>query len=204
MPVPSIMWTGEPGDTRSVTSQAFDDTVARLAAMCAGARVAVVLPPSPELAVALSACNQPLMIHPLEIPDRIDADFVITSSALVYRGDLIFLKERVDAIFGGSVLVHDRTGWMPLGATLDVYHDVPMKVGRDVWFPKIEETDEHPTDLVEAPPLRAVVEGRSQLPDEPFFLYEGYLEAEDADRARAAYVGASGTRRGSRPGGRLS
>ncbi len=168
--------------------------------------MAIVLPPLPELAVALNACTDPLLIHPLEIPGRIDADLVITSSALVYRGDLIFLKERVDAVFDGVVVVRDRTGWMPLGATLDVYHDVPMKPERDVWFPEIDETDERPDRLIEAPSLRAILEDPSGLValDGALFLYEGYLEPDDADRARAAYVGASGTRRGSRPEGRLS
>jgi acyl-coenzyme A synthetase/AMP-(fatty) acid ligase len=208
--VPAILWVGEPGDRRAVSRSDLEDAVAQLAPTMED-DVCIVLPPTPELVVALMACDRtgivPRLLHPLDDLGPIARSrVVLTSSALVYRGGIVFLKERIDDAIEHveRVMVVDRTGWMPLGATMDVYHEVPMRPDCDVWFPPIAES-EPSGSYREVPSLRGIVSDPTCLiRDEALFLYEGNLEPQDAERARAAYVGASGTSLGSRPGGRLS
>ena len=208
--MPAILWIGEPGDCRAVSRSDLEDVVAQLASTLEDG-VCIVLPPSPELVVALIACDRigivPRLVHPLDDLGPIARSHVVlTSSALVYRGELVFLKERIDDAIEHveRVMVVDRTGWMPLGATMDAYHEVPMRPGRDAWFPPIAGS-EPSGSYQEVPSLREIVSDPSRMIcDEALFLYEGHLEPQDADRARAVYVGASGTSLGSRPGGRLS
>ncbi len=171
----------------------------------------IFLAPVPELVIGMLACRRlgvaAELVHPMVGDGALrealaGGRVVLTSSAAVYRGQLHFLKERVDDAVGDvdRIVVADRTGWMPLGPTLDVYHDVPMRPGRDEWFPKIAEGAEPVGDVVEAPSLREIVDDPACLnTNDALLLYEGYLEPTDA-----AYVGASGTSLGSRPGGRLS
>lgn len=202
-----IVWVGDPGDRRVIGSAALDDAADRLAAeLRPGDVVGVVLPPVPELVVTLHACERvgagARVVHVLDPMDVGDARVVVTSSALGYRGELVFLKERVDDAIADvdRMLVVDRTGWMPLGATMDVYHEVPMRPGRDEWFPRITKGTEPAGALVEAPSLREIVgDPACLITDEALLLYESYLEPGDA-----GYVGASGTSLGSRPPGRLA
>lgn len=143
------------------------------------------------------------MVHPREDLQALrSVDVVLTSSAFFYRGVLSFLKERVDdaAKEADRIVVVDRTGWMPLGATMDVYHEVPMQPGRDEWFPPVPDGVEPTGEHVVAPSLREIVRNpECVITDDVLVLHESYLEPADA-----AYVGASGTSLGSRPAGRLS
>lgn len=212
---PDVVWWGEPGDVRAVSAAGIEDAVVRLAPILRdAASVAIVLPPCPELVASVLACHRagivPRVVHVLdELEGLSAAEFVLTSSAVVYRGDILFLKERVDDarhLGTARTLVVDRTGWMPLGPTLDVYHEVPMRPGTDEWFPAIDTSPEpiQPTRM--APSLRTIVTDPQLLAAQadPLFLYEAYLEPDDGARAREAYVGASTVSRGSRPDGRLS
>jgi hypothetical protein len=210
--MPDVVWCGEPGDVRTVSAAAIEDAVVRLIPTVRDAGdVAIVLPPCPELVVSLIACERagvvPRMVHVLdELGPLSDVELVLTSSAVVYRGELVFLKERVDDAGAGRTLVVDRTGWMPLGPTLDVYHEVPMRPDLDAWFPAIEVSSEPIAPTRMAPCLRAIVKDPTTLTEQggPLFLHEAYLDADDETRAREAYVGASTASRGSRGDGRLS
>lgn len=202
----SVRWVGDTGDERFVSRDGIQRGIAAVTPLLTG-DVCLALPPLPELVVALGACREagisPTLVHPLDdLRAAATASAVITASAFLYRGDVVFLKERIDDVAARAerIVVVDRLGWMPLGATMDVYHEVPMHPGRDVWFPALPSGGVATDDAAVAPSLREVVADPSRLMgDRTLVLYESLLEPDDAD-----YVGASGTSLGSRGAGRLS
>lgn len=141
----AIIWEGEPGETRIYTYQTLHHEVCRFANVLkklgvrTGDRVALYLPMIPELAIAMLACARIGATHSIifggfsaeAMRDRIDdaqAKLVVTATGGWRRGQIIPLKEMVDAAIAGldcvkEVVVVERTP-----------NPVQMEPGRDHWW----------------------------------------------------------------------
>lgn len=141
----AIIWEGEPGDMRTLTYNELHIEVCKFAnslidlGVHKGDRVTIYMPMVPELAIAVLACARIGATHSVifggfsseAIADRNNdakAKVVITADGGWRRGDIVKLKENVDAALAKSptvekVVVYKRTG-----------HDIPMKEGRDFWW----------------------------------------------------------------------
>ena len=98
--------------------------------------VAVHLPAMPEQSVAIEACRiAKKRVVELDAHPRI----VVTADGVVMHGMVRCLKEEVDAAVpqAQTVIVFRHLGEAPLAPTLDVYLDVRMVEGRDVWFDQV-------------------------------------------------------------------
>lgn len=64
---------------------------------------------------------------------------VITADGVIENGMVRPLKEEVDEALpdAGRVFVLRHLGNVPLSPTYDVYLDVPMKPGRDIWLDQV-------------------------------------------------------------------
>lgn len=145
----AIIWEGEPGETRTLTYRdllrevsVFANVLKRLG-VGRGDAVAIYLPMTPDLAVAVLACARIGAVHSVifagfsadSIRDRVlDADcrLVITSDGGWRRGRLMPLKDTVDEAVAECpcvrhVLVVQRNpGQVPFGHR--------WQDGRDVWY----------------------------------------------------------------------
>ncbi len=163
----AIIWEGEPGDGRTLTYRELHREVCRFANVLKkqgigkGDHVAIYLPMTPELVVAVLACARIGAIHSVifagfsaeSIKDRVlDAQsrMVITGDGGWRRGKVLELKSIVDAGIEDcpcveSVLVVARDlkkGLMPC----------EMREGRDVWFHELvgAVSDECPCEELDA------------------------------------------------------
>ena len=142
----AIVWIGEPdGETRTLTyaelSRAVNMMANALRAMDVkkGDRVAIYMPMTPEIAVAMLACAHIGAIHSVvfggfsaqALASRIQdagAKVVITSDGGYRRGQVLHLKATVDEALESCptverVIVHKRVG-----------NEVTMRPQRDVWW----------------------------------------------------------------------
>ncbi|HEY4732516.1 MAG TPA: acetate--CoA ligase, partial [Gammaproteobacteria bacterium] len=144
----AIIFEGEQGDIRHLTYSELHKEVCRLAngllklGIGKGDRVVIYMPMVPEAVIAMQACARIGAIHSVvfggfsaeSLKDRIldaGARMVITADGAHRGGKIIELKKAVDTALGSAktavekVIVLKRTG-----------HDVPVKNGRDIWWPE--------------------------------------------------------------------
>jgi len=141
----AIIWEGEPGDTRTLTYEDLWRDVTKFAnglltlGACRGDRIAIYMPMTPEVAVAMLACARIGAVHSVvfggfsaeSLRDRINdqqARFVITADGGWRRGKKVLLKAAVDEAIKETpsvkkVIVCQRTG-----------EPVTMQPKRDVWW----------------------------------------------------------------------
>ncbi len=142
----AIVFEGEPGDTRRLSYRELHAEVCRFAnalkarGVKSGDRVVIYMPLVPEIVIAMFACARIGAIHSVvfggfsapSLKDRIEdagAKLLITADGGWRGGNVIELKAAADkALATGcrtieQVIVLKRTA-----------HDVPMRVGRDVWW----------------------------------------------------------------------
>ena len=149
---PAILWEGEPGDQRRLTYGELKDEVSRFANVLKklgirkGDTIAIYLPMTPELAIAVLACARIGAIHSVifagfsadSIKDRVldaESKMVITGDGGWRRGSVLPLKSVVDEGVVDcpcveKVLVVPRnsgTGRMAC----------EMQPGRDFWYDEI-------------------------------------------------------------------
>jgi len=141
-------WEGEPGDRRTITYAEMQGQVARFAnamkelGIGRGDRVAIYLPMTPELAVAVLACARIGAVHSVifagfsaaSIRDRVldcGARAVITADGGFRRGKAMPLKTVVDEAVDDLPGVTE-TIVVQRGSGLDV--EAPMRAGRDHWY----------------------------------------------------------------------
>lgn len=128
----AIIWEGEPGDTRVLTYQdlhretcKFANGLKKLGAE-KGDRVAIYMPMTPEAIIAMLACTRLGLVHTIvfggfsstALKDRINdcgARFVVTADGGYRRGQIVALKENVDAAIVDcptieKVVFYKRTG----------------------------------------------------------------------------------------------
>ena len=151
---------GRPTDVRRISYRELLADVCRFAnglkslGVRKGDVVTLYLPMVPEAATAMLACARIGAVHSVifggfssqAIADRIaDASsrFVITSDGGYRRGKVLELKKNVDEAVASSpgvekVVVLKRTG-----------HDVPMDLGRDVWWHEL--SDDQPEECPAEP-----------------------------------------------------
>ncbi len=141
----AIIFEGEPGDVRTITSAQLHREVCQVAKALAalgvgkGDRAAIYMPMVPEAAVAMLACARLGAIHTVifggfsseAIKDRVNdcqAKVIITADGGWRRGKIVELKPNVDRALAGTptvqhVVVLRRTG-----------QPVVMEPGRDRWW----------------------------------------------------------------------
>lgn len=141
----ALIWEGEPGEVRTLTYQQLHREVCRFANVLKnlgirkGDRIALYMPMTPELAVAMLACARIGAPHTIifggfsadSIRDRINdcaCVAVVTADGGYRRGKEISLKPAVDEAIAQcpsvqKVVVLKRTGSV-----------VKMKEGRDFWW----------------------------------------------------------------------
>ena len=141
----AIIWEGEPGDERVLTYGDLHREVCKFAnalkglGVKKGDRVALYMPMTPELAIAMLACARIGAPHSIifggfsaeSIRDRIDdakAKVVVTADGGWRRGTIVRLKDPIDEALDGlacveNVVVVQRTG-----------QQILMKEGRDHWW----------------------------------------------------------------------
>jgi acetyl-CoA synthetase len=140
-------WVGEDGDTRDIsysdllaTTEKFANVLKSLGVE-SGDVVGIYLPMIPEAPAAMLACARIGAMHNVvfggfsaeavrERMETSNAKVLITADATLRRGDPLPMKQALEESLEAlpalqSVIVIDRTGGKV---------DVPMKVGRDVWF----------------------------------------------------------------------
>lgn len=141
----AIIWEGEPGDTRTLTYGELHREVCRFAnglkslGVKAGDVVAIYMPMTPELAIAMLACARIGAVHSVifagfsaeAIADRnqdASAKVMLTSDGLYRRGKVLPLKETVDEALSKSPTVEKCV------VLRRVNNSINMQAGRDVWW----------------------------------------------------------------------
>jgi acetyl-CoA synthetase len=164
---PAILWEGEPGDQRQLTYGELKTEVSRFANVLKslgihkGDTVAIYLPMTPELAIAVLACARIGAIHSVifagfsadSIKDRVldaDSKMVITGDGGWRRGSVLPLKSVVDegveaCACVDKVLVVPRN---PGGERMAC----EMRPGRDFWYDEVVAgvSDECPCEEMDA------------------------------------------------------
>lgn len=146
----AIIWEGEPGEVKTITYAQLHREVSRFANVLkklnvqTGDRVALYMPMTPALAVAMLACARIGATHTVifggfsadAISDRVNdcgVKLIITADGGYRRGKELKLKEIVDKAVAKSptvenVIVYRRTG-----------SDVKMRPGFDHWWHELTQ-----------------------------------------------------------------
>ncbi|MGQ9896525.1 MAG: acetate--CoA ligase [Acidobacteriota bacterium] len=159
----AIVWEGEPGDTRTLTYWELHREVCRLANVLkkfgvrAGDRVAIYMPMTPEIAIAMLACARIGATHSVvfggfsaeALRDRINdagCKLVITADGCWRRGTEVRLKPAVDLALNQTPTVETCLVLRRTGSKVD------MQPGRDHWWHEMLETvdDECPPEALDA------------------------------------------------------
>ena len=147
----AIIWEGEPGDSRTLTYVELHREVCKFANVLKklGAqksdRIAIYMPLTPELAIAMLACARIGATHSIifggfsaqALVDRINdarAKLVVTADGGYRRGAIVPLKDSVDEALKQtpsveSVVVLRRTK-----------QEIHMEAGRDHWWDELMQT----------------------------------------------------------------
>lgn len=155
----AIIWEGEPGEVRTITYAQLHREVSRFANVLkkmnvrTGDRVALYMPMTPALAVAMLACARIGATHTVifggfsadAISDRVNdcgVKLIITADAGYRRGKELKLKEIVDKAVAKcptveNVIVYRRTG-----------SEVKMRPGFDHWWHELTQVVDDKCDAV--------------------------------------------------------
>jgi acetyl-CoA synthetase len=166
----AIVWEGEPGDRRDLTYAELKRAVSRFANVLKslgiekGDTIAIYLPMTPELAIAVLACARIGAVHSVifagfsaeSIKDRVldaESKMVITGDGGWRRGAVLPLKSVVDKGIAAcdcvkNVLVVPRN---PGGERMEC----AMQAGRDHWYDELAATvsDQCPCEEMDAEDL---------------------------------------------------
>ncbi|MCS7081161.1 MAG: acetate--CoA ligase [Chloracidobacterium sp.] len=159
----AIVWEGEPGDTRTLTYWELHREVCRFANVLkkfgvrAGDRVAIYMPMTPEIAVAMLACARIGATHSVvfggfsseALRDRINdagCKLVVTADGCWRRGTEVRLKPAVDAALEHAPTVETCIVLRRTGSKVD------MRPGRDHWWDDMLEivSDDCPPEPLDA------------------------------------------------------
>ncbi len=159
----AIVWEGEPGDTRTLTYWELHREVCRFANVLKkfgirpGDRVAIYMPMTPEIAIAMLACARIGATHSVvfggfsaeALRDRINdagCKLVVTADGCWRRGTEVRLKPAVDVALGQTPTVETCIVLRRTGSKVD------MQPGRDHWWHEMLETvgDECPPEALDA------------------------------------------------------
>ncbi|AEP13660.1 acetate--CoA ligase [Chloracidobacterium thermophilum] len=159
----AIVWEGEPGDTRTLTYWELHREVCRFANVLkkfgvrAGDRVAIYMPMTPEIAIAMLACARIGATHSVvfggfsaeALRDRINdagCKLVVTADGCWRRGTEVRLKPAVDAALEQTPTVETCLVLRRTGSKVD------MQPGRDHWWHEMLETvgDDCPPEALDA------------------------------------------------------
>jgi acetyl-CoA synthetase len=187
----AAVWLSEDGERRALTFAELSREVTRLAEGLAslgvgeGDAVGILLPMSPEAAVASHACAH---LGAIQVPifsgfaapaiaarlDDADAKVLITADGALRRGQAVPLKEITDEALHHAPTVNHVVVWRRLG--LD---DVHMVLGRDRFWDELVE--EMPGELEplqvdsEHPYLLAYTSGTTGRPKGALHVHGGFL-----------------------------
>lgn len=147
----AIIWEGEPGEVRTLTYQQLHDEVCRFANVLKklgiqkGDRVALYMPLTPELSIAMLACARIGAPHSIvfggfsadALRDRINdagCRAVVTADGGYRRGGVVALKAAVDDALKQTPTVHTCVVVKRTGS------DIHMQPGRDHWWHELMQT----------------------------------------------------------------
>jgi acetyl-CoA synthetase len=187
----AAVWQSEDGERRALTYAELSREVTRLAEGLAslgvgeGDAVGILLPMSPEAAVASHACAH---LGAIQVPifsgfaapaisarlEDADAKVLITSDGALRRGQVVPLKQIADEALHHAATVNHVVVWRRLG--LD---DVHMVLGRDRFWDEL--VDDMPGELdplevdSEHPYLLAYTSGTTGRPKGALHVHGGFL-----------------------------
>jgi acetyl-CoA synthetase len=144
---PAIVWEGEPGETRTLTYGNLLGEVSRFAnalkaqGVGKGDRVAIYMPMTPELPIALLACARIGAPHSVvfggfsaeSLRERINdlgAKALVTADGGWRRGSIVPLKQIADEALTNAPTIEKVIVYQRLGEA----HPVSMQDGRDIWW----------------------------------------------------------------------
>lgn len=159
----AIIWEGENGETATWTYQQLHSQVCKFSNVLKmlgirkGDRVCIYMPMIPEIAVAMLACTRIGAVHSIvfagfsssALVDRItdaEAKLVITADGGYRRGQVVKLKENVDAALNDCPSVENVV------VVKRLENEIYMLYGRDHWYDELmlSVDDESPAEQLDA------------------------------------------------------
>ena len=159
----AIIWEGENGETATWTYQQLHSQVCKFSNVLKmlgirkGDRVCIYMPMIPEIAVAMLACARIGAVHSIvfagfsssALVDRItdaEAKLVITADGGYRRGQVVNLKENVDAALDDCPSVENVI------VVKRIENEIYMLYGRDHWYEELmlSVDDEAPAEQLDA------------------------------------------------------
>ncbi len=159
----AIIWEGENGETATWTYQQLHSQVCKFASVLKmlgirkGDRVCIYMPMIPELAVAMLACARIGAVHSIvfagfsasALIDRIndaEAKLIVTADGGYRRGQIITLKENVDAAVEHCPTVENVV------VVKRLEKEIVMHYGRDHWYEELmlSVEDDYPAEQLDA------------------------------------------------------
>jgi acetyl-CoA synthetase len=159
----AIIWEGENGETATWTYQQLHSQVCKFSNVLKmlgirkGDRVCIYMPMIPEIAVAMLACARIGAVHSIvfagfsssALVDRItdaEAKLVITADGGYRRGQVVNLKENVDAALENCPSVENVI------VVKRLEKELYMHYGRDHWYDELMKSvdDDYPAEQLDA------------------------------------------------------
>jgi acetyl-CoA synthetase len=159
----AIIWEGENGETATWTYQQLHSQVCKFSNVLKmlgvrkGDRVCIYMPMIPEIAVAMLACARIGAVHSIvfggfsasALIDRItdaEAKLVVTADGGYRRGEIVKLKENVDAALEHCPVVENVV------VVKRLEKEIVMHYGRDHWYDELMMSvdDDAPAEQLDA------------------------------------------------------
>ncbi|MGF1587988.1 MAG: acetate--CoA ligase [Pleurocapsa sp.] len=164
---PAIIWSGEPGDSRTLTYAQLHKEVCQMANVIKqlgvkkGDRVGIYMPMIPEAAIAMLACARIGAAHSVvfggfsaealkaRLQDA-EAELVITADGGWRKDKIVPLKEAVD-----EAISNDVTSVKNVLVVRRTEQDIEMQSGRDHWWHELqaEASDDCPAEQMDSEDL---------------------------------------------------
>jgi acetyl-CoA synthetase len=202
---PALVWEGEPGEVRRLTYLELDREVDKLVrglrrlGLEKGERVAIFMPMTPEVAIALLACARLGAIAlPLfsgyghaAIANRLNdaqASLLLCADGFYRRGQVVAMKETADEALADAPSVRNVVVFRRVG------RQVPWTEGRDLDWSEVIAADEGGGELTEpldpeAPLLLIYTSGTTGKPKGAVHVHAGFPLKTAQDMAHGFDVG---------------
>ncbi|MBJ7600163.1 AMP-binding protein [Candidatus Nephthysia bennettiae] len=202
---PALIWEGEPGEVRTLSYRELDREVDGLArglrrlGVEKGERVAIFMPMTPEVAIALLACARlgaialPLFsgYGPGAIASRLNdaqASLLLCADGFYRRGNVVPMKETADQALAEAPSVRHAVVFRRVG------RQIPWTEGRDRDWSEVVEPDDGGRGLTEpldpeSPLLLIYTSGTTGKPKGAVHVHAGFPLKTAQDMAHGFDVG---------------